>query len=145
MEVNTVEAISDLKQIRFQVLKTRFELNEAFEQANDKIYIRPRFSRHIKKISKDKFKMILSVFISQENQNNPIPFFSEVTIASTFEFANWEDKERVSIATDNTTAILFPYLRNILSSTTLNANVPPYVLPITNTSRLFHAIESKRI
>lgn len=143
MEVNPVEATSDLRQIRFQVMKTRFELNESFEQGSGNIHIRPSFSRHIERISKDRFKVILSVLISKENQNNPIPFFAEVTIASVFEFAHWEDKDRVMIATDNTTAMLFPYLRNILSSTTLNANIPPYVLPIANTSRLFHTIEIK--
>ena len=41
------------------------------------------------------------------------------------------------MAIDNATAIMFPYLRNLLSTITMNGNIPPYILPIVNVSKLF--------
>ena len=49
----------------------------------------------------------------------------------------WEHESKRQIIIDNSTSVLFPYLRTTLSNLTLNANITPYVLPLVNINRLF--------
>lgn len=60
-----------------------------------------------------------------------------------FEFEDWEDDDKNGMAINNATAILFPYLRNLVSTVTLNGNVPPYILPVMNIVELFKKQENK--
>ena len=79
----------------------------------------------------------MGVKISSELNKSLVPFNTEIIISSIFELVDWEDSTRNVMAIDNATAIMFPYLRNLLSTITLNGNIPPYILPIVNVSKLF--------
>ena len=72
----------------------------------------------------------------KETNKNQIPFEADVIIDATFSFENWEGPMKPS-AIGNSTAILFPYLRSVLSAVTLNGNIAPYTLPVMNINRLF--------
>ncbi len=128
---------SEMRLINYKVLKINFKLNEEFETKEEKIFIKPFFHRDVIKIDDMQYKINLSVNISSELNKNQIPFNTEITISTVFELANWENEGVNKIAIDNGTAIMFPYLRNLLSTITMNANIPPYTLPIVNVLKLF--------
>jgi preprotein translocase subunit SecB len=128
---------SEMRLINYKVLKINFKLNEEFETKEEKIFIQPFFHRDVIKIDDMQYKINLSVNISSELNKNQIPFNTEITISTVFELANWENEGVNKIAIDNGTAIMFPYLRNLLSTITMNANIPPYTLPIVNVLKLF--------
>ena len=140
----SVNGSSDMKLLNYKVIKTYFQLNDNFEFKNKNININPEFTRDFTKINDDVFKLTLSVQIFENKQNVNIPFFAEAVISAEFNLKNWENDDFKAITKDNTTAILFPYLRNILSSVTMNGNVPPYTLPIMNISKLFNDQEMQQ-
>jgi len=127
---------SEMKLLNYKVLKTTFELNEGFEFKTGKIDIQPSFNRDILKIDDQHYKITLGIKISKEINKEPIPFDAEVVISSVFELPNWESEAANSIAVNNATAIMFPYLRTLMATVTMNGNVPPYMLPIMNISKL---------
>lgn len=128
---------SEMKLLNYKVLKTTFELNEDFEFKSKKIDIQPSFNRDIVKIDDNHYKISLSIKISNDINKEPIPFNACVVISSIFELANWESEAAHAIAINNATAIMFPYLRTLLATITLNGNIPPYMLPVMNISSLF--------
>lgn len=46
------------------------------------------------------------------------------------------EKQKEELTTKNTVAILFPYIRALVSNYTANANVPPLILPPINVSKI---------
>lgn len=136
--------ISRINLLNYKVLKTSFELIENYEFKKEPINIAHNFSRKIDKIDENKYGIILGFDILQKNNTSPIPFNLEIVIMGVFEFKNWEDSDKKNLAENNATAILFPYLRNLISTVTLNGNVPPYVLPIMNIVSLFEESEKKK-
>jgi len=139
-----VNGNSEMKLINFKVLKTYFELNQKFEYKQKKIKINPEFSRKFSTVNEDTFRLTMTVKIIEGKQNLNIPFFAEAVISADFNLKNWQSEELSIITKDNSTAILFPYLRNLLSTITLNGNVPPYTLPIMNISKLFNNKEMQQ-
>lgn len=129
--------VSDMKLINYKVLKTVFKLNEKFEFKQETIDIQPMFNRDVIKIDENHYQINLGISISSITNKKPIPFDAEVMISSVFELVNWENEVTNGIAVNNATAILFPYLRTLVATLTLNGNVPPYMLPIMNISKLF--------
>ncbi len=136
---------SDLKLIGYRVEKLHFALNENFDASSkQKVRVQPNFHRDVHKIDASKYAVRLTVAISEEHQESDVPFFAEVRIAAKFKFENWEEADRHSIAVNNGTAILFPYLRTLLSNITMNGNVPPYTLPVMNVNNLFKEKEKDK-
>lgn len=134
---------SEMKLLNYKVIKTTFELNDVFEFKTGKIDIQPSFNRNIVKIDDQHYKITLGIKISKEINKGPIPFDAEVVISSVFELPNWESEAANSIAVNNATAIMFPYLRTLMATVTMNGNVPPYMLPIMNISKIFNWYLSK--
>lgn len=135
-----MNAPSEMSLTLYQVLKLSFELNEQFSftsKPKKPILILPQFARHVNELDPNRFSIHLSVLIANEFHEEPIPFQAEVQIQGFFEMQNWNESKQKDQIIDNATAILFPYLRSLLSNMTLQGNVPAYVLPITNISNLF--------
>lgn len=128
---------SEMKLVNYQVLKTSFELNTAFVKTHGGIIIHPSFHRNVRKIDESNFSLEIGAKVCKEQQDNSIPFYADVIIQGFFEFKQWDEQNARPILIDNATAILFPYLRNLLATLTLNGNIPPYTLPIMNVSKLF--------
>jgi len=134
-----MNAKSDMTLLRYTIKKMYYEMNDEFDFTNGKsIRINPDFSRNIEKVDKDKYVIKLNVKICESNQEDVIPFFSEICIEGEFHFVDWETEEKSFIARNNSTAILFPYLRSLLSTITTTGNLPPYFLPIMNVAKLFN-------
>lgn len=119
------------------IVKTmNFSINEDFQfNQNTTISINPEFNRQIRKIDNDTAAVNLGFSIS--NENNDMPFSIEIDIEGLFHLENWEHPDNLQIITSNAIAILFPYLRSLVSMVTANANISPYVLPVMNITALF--------
>lgn len=74
----------------------------------------------------------LSVNIFDDAVKNGYPFEMKVILKGFFSIDNGGDNIDISIFETNAIAILFPYLRAIVSSYTANANVAPVLLPAMN-------------
>ena len=133
-----MDATSELKLINYRVEKTYFEINKDFNfESLQSVTINPHFNRVITKINQNEYVIMLSVEITKDKHEAVIPFYAEAKMSSIFYFNDWESVSKKDIALSNATAILFPYLRALLSTITTNGSVPPYVLPVMNINRLF--------
>ncbi|MCT3721323.1 protein-export chaperone SecB [Elizabethkingia anophelis] len=78
-----------------------------------------------------------------EGQDDP---FVSITCNATFKFENVKSFEDIpSYFYRNSIAIIFPYVRSFISTVTLQANIPPVILPIMNLSSLEKPLIEKTI
>ena len=119
------------------IIKTmNFSVNPDFKFGENKIInINPEFKREITKIDDNTAAVNLFFRISEEETD--MPFYMFVDIEGIFHLENWEQPEYLRLMKSNTIAILFPYLRTLVSTMTANANISPYVLPVMNIAALF--------
>lgn len=66
----------------------------------------------------------------------------KVNVAGVFRLDNWEVSENSELIKANTAAILFSYLRALVSMITTNANIPSYTIPVMNIAALFERNET---
>ncbi len=66
------------------------------------------------------------------------PFSMEIEVVGFFFISN-SSKEQIESFKPNAVAILFPYVRALISSYTANANVTPLVLPPININKLLRS------
>ena len=79
--------------------------------------------------------MDVNVFDDCVENNYPFSFY--VRVSGFFEVTNLESKDEKMLIEANAIAILFPYVRSLISSFTVNANVSPLILPPINVLKLF--------
>ncbi|WP_346877600.1 protein-export chaperone SecB [Clostridium sp. UBA5712] len=79
------------------------------------------------------FVLKLNTHIFQKQEN--APFRMNVKIIGIFEIDDVEDNLRLEIAEKNAVAILFPYVRALISNYTAVANVSPLILPPINVTQ----------
>jgi preprotein translocase subunit SecB len=132
------ESIIKLK--KYTVEKIEYELNKSFDFSKPKtIKISPRFQRSVQNIDEQNYEITLSVHIDCEKGKDEIPFQASITLSGRFYVDQIKSLPSKEILIDNSTAILFPYLRALLTNITSNTSLPPYMLPIMNISQLFKA------
>lgn len=126
---------------KYIVKNIQFSINENFEfNKNTTIELRPEFARNIRKV--DENNALISLIFRIKNEDLSLPFSIEADIEGWFHLENWEQPELVSLMVTNSIAILFPYLRSLVSVITANANIAPYVIPVMNINALFDQKES---
>lgn len=77
-------------------------------------------------------KLIMEVFPAKERKI--YPFNLKVSMSG---FFNYEGDINVEQYLPNAAAIMYPYMRSIVTAITSNANVTPLILPTINTQNLF--------
>lgn len=86
-------------------------------------------------ISNDSSYELNFTFIAH-NENRDIPFV-KITCISIFKFEDKISYEEIpTYFYRNSIAIIFPYIRAFISTVTLQANIPPIILPTMNLSSL---------
>jgi preprotein translocase subunit SecB len=71
------------------------------------------------------------------------PFKLSVGITGIFEVEDIKDAEQKKLLEINATTILFPYLRSLISTITVNAQLPALNLPPVNIVQMFKNAEKK--
>ena len=131
-----MQAKSCLSLENYIVKTMRFSINENFDFGTDAtIILNPEFTRNINKIDDD--TVLVNLIFCIDNKNADMPFDMEVNIEGVFRLENWEQPEMLPLIRSNSVAILFPYLRSVVTMITSNANISPYVLPVMNIAAMF--------
>ena len=107
-------------------------------QANEKCYcmddqVELDFDFDIRSsIEENKLIIELSSIIFPNAVTQNYPFEMEVVLKGFFSIDSADNNVDISFFKTNAVAILFPYLRAIVSSYTANANIAPVILPAMN-------------
>lgn len=79
-------------------------------------------------------KLFTNVFENAEQRDYPFSIVLEVSGFFNIESDNHEESKK--LLNTNAVAILFPYIRALISTYTSNANVAPLILPAINVNKL---------
>ena len=123
----------------YRVDKMLFMLKQTFDSSSKQVELTPSFSRTIQKISDDEYDVSIGVELKQTN----LPFDAELTITGRFKYEGSLDVQK--ILKINAVAILYPYVRSILSCLTTLGSVPPVVIPTINLAQMFENEEQGEI
>lgn len=96
--------------------------------------------KHIIDINKRSMNVTLITEIFENAEKNNYPFEMNVSITGRFETEEGEPKKFIK----NAIAIMYPYIRAIVSTYTASANVPPLILPAINVNKLIEEQEEKK-
>ena len=122
---------SSLKFTNYIVNKVKFESNC---DSNDKNIWKMKFDiQNQTKVNDEKDKMQVNLALSIFKGVEEAPFYMEIEIIGLFEL-NGDDDIRKYEA--NAIAIMYPYLRAIVSTYTASANVAPLILPAINVNAM---------
>jgi len=123
---------SVLKFKGYDVRKMSFETVDCSPEITE-FKFKPIFLEDVKDCGNNCYEVTLSFKIGPSDEVKDCPFIIEIDMRGHFELEPSEnDVENHSFIHKNTIAIMFPYLRAIVSNLTINANIPPLVLPIIN-------------
>lgn len=125
---------SILKFERYIVKSITYQINEDYVNEDDTIELPLDFKTE-KKINNNKMEIELIAGIFQGAKKYNYPFEMEVAIKGYFSVKNFESD--IKKFESNAIAIMFPYLRAIISTYTVNANVAPVLLPAMNINEYF--------
>lgn len=127
---------SALRFIDYFINKIEFYNNEDFEEMP--VSIDFSITRKIEYINDEDntFLVTLDIRIFENASENNYPFSMNISITGIFEIDDNNVKDKENFAEVNSIAILFPYLRSIVSTYTANANVQPLILPPINVVRM---------
>ena len=123
----------------FHTEKALFE-NLPGAKADSEVEINPHFYRMTEPEEDDLYKVTLGVTIDEPNK---LPFRLEAALSGTFKLNNIPEDRVKDVLSTQVTAILFPYLRSMVSALTSLAAVPPIYLPVINAAALYKQIEER--
>ena len=90
----------------------------------------------------DQMTVILKTEIFPPQDGVVYPFLMEVEVKGFFQKVD-DSQENIMNYAKNATAILFPYVRSIVSTYTASANVTPLILPTINVNKLLEETEEQ--
>lgn len=124
-------AISSLRFINYIVNEVNFKSNRV---KDDKKVWKLTFDiTNSTKINKERNKMEITLRVNVFKGQEESPFNMEVELIGYFELDGEDDITRYEA---NAIAIMYPYLRAIVSTYTASANVSPVILPAINVNAM---------
>lgn len=112
----------------YSVPKINFKIGENF--SGEKLQIDVKMSRHVepiqKKDSDSAQHFIVSINLILGTEENKECIFADIVVNGDF------SSNSTPFPLDNATAILFPYVRSVVASVCLAANIAPLILPTIN-------------
>lgn len=115
----------------YSVNELIFKLNANYNTMDGNVSLSPNFTREICKKDDNNYVVSLAIGINGDN----IPFEVYVNISGYFGVETSEFSEQLIYK--NAVAILFPYLRSLVSTLTANSSVKPVILPPINIVKMF--------
>lgn len=128
----------ELKLVKYFVTAFKFERKiDSIQTPFDSESFKCHFERNVRENGDDEVMISLS-FVHECDETNP--FSMLITVNGIFQMEKWKSNvEKRFVMIENTTTILFPYLRNLVSIMTANALGQSFVLPVMNTYALFNS------
>lgn len=135
---------SSLRFIDYYVNKVEFYNNESFD--NSAVKIDFKVSRDIEYLEDEDntFYVTLNANVFEDAEKNNYPFTINLSLTGIFELNDEDVHNKESFAEINSVAILFPYLRSIISTYTANANISPLILPPINVINMIEKENSSK-
>lgn len=119
----------------------KYEVNEIYFAKNDE-YSKPENGTPVDlkirpniEINENNLKIVLNVNIFENAKELNQPFEMRVKLTGYFQTDGCEPK----LLKSNAIAILYPYVRAIISTYTVNANITPLILPAINVNKLIES------
>lgn len=134
--------------VNYFVNNMSYMQNNNYDDTDENYDVSIDFSAKVVFVEKKKAIVDLTVELGNDKNRNT-PFLAEVTLSSLFEFS-YETNEKREVAkkmvASNGVAIIYPYIRNIVSDLTLKGNqFPSFVLPVINVVQLLEEQDSIEI
>lgn len=128
---------SKMKFIDYVVDHIEYRSNLDFDDSEVSIDfdIRPEF---IQGENEQDLMVVLDVDIFKDAKKNNYPFEMNLRLVGYFKIEGSNEKDKFKA---NALAIMYPYVRSIVTSYTANANVNPLILPVININAF---IESRK-
>ena len=112
-----------------------FKLNRIKLNPEDRLDIKPQFSRQVRKVNGNEKLNFISLSVKIESTDaEPKPFNIDVTIVGIFEVedVHGEQEERKFVI--EATKLVYPYLRAAVTNLTASAYIAPLNLPVISGS-----------
>lgn len=128
--------MSVLKFKNYIVKEISYQKNLKFNKANKQITLKPSFYEN-DKIADGLILVDLKVSVGSL-ENTRMPFEAVVALQGKFEYVPEDDEDNFGLTTfikQNAVAILYPYVRTMISNLTMASNeYPGFLLPTINVS-----------
>ncbi|KJJ65426.1 protein-export chaperone SecB [Clostridium sp. FS41] len=118
---------------KYEVEEIQFKLNSAYEEEEVNIDIKMEVEA-TSDDSNEHMRIRLIVHIFDEAIKNKYPFEMKVIVVGYFSIGV-EKNNNIDHYQANAVAILYPYIRAIVSTYTASANVTPLILPTVNVNK----------
>lgn len=132
------EIKSKLAFISYKVKEVILKQNDNFKNPGEPINIVFDLKHETIK-QENSMKILLKVEVFKNAEEKNYPFYMSATLEGNFE-TEGEDIERFEI---NGIALLYPYLRAIISTYTANSNMPTLILPPINVGNYYKSYKQK--
>lgn len=132
------EIKSKLSFINYKVKEVILKQNDGFKNPGEPIDVIFNLKHETIKNGSN-MKIILKVEVFENAEENNYPFNMVVVLEGNFE-TEGEDIERFEI---NGIALLYPYVRAIISTYTANSNMPTLILPPINVGAYYNKQKMK--
>lgn len=129
------EIKSELRFINYVVDSVEFKNNPNFEGEETQLEFKPSVEFDIED---NDLLVLLTVDVFSEAEKNNYPFEMTVSVVGYFKLMTDENVEKYKA---NAVAVLFPFVRAIISTYTAAANINPLILPTVNINKMLEADE----
>lgn len=107
-----------------------FKLNRIKFKPDDKLDIKPQFSRQVRKVTGNEKVNFIALSVKIEStEAEPKPFDINVTLVGVFEVELSNPNEERNFVIEGT-KLLYPYLRSTVTNLTAGAYIAPLNLPV---------------
>ncbi len=134
---------SSLKFNDYIVKNIIFKYNEGFNGEAVKISFNITRKVLYKNEDNNSAEVTLFVDIFDDKFEDNQPFYMHIEITGYFEVDDIQSEIGKHLIKYNSVAILFPYVRALITSYTANSNVPPLILPPINITKMIDEEESE--
>lgn len=144
--MNNKEIKSSMHFLDYVVNYIEFRRNADFEDSTPNIDF--NINRQVDYLDDDDDNAMfvtIEVTLFDNPKENNYPFSMKLSVTGVFELENIALDKRESFAEVNSVAILFPYIRSLITTYTSNSNVPPLILPPINVLKLIEKEKAKKV
>lgn len=124
------EIKSNLRFENYIVDYVEFKNNPDFEGEETSLEFEPEVEFHVED---NELLVFLTINVFKDAAKHNYPFEMRVSVVGYFVISEQEDIEKYKV---NAVAVLFPYIRSIISTYTAVANVNPLILPTVNINKM---------
>lgn len=108
-----------------------FKLNRVKLNPDDKLDIKPQFSRQVRKVNGNERLNFIALSVKIEStEAEPKPFDIFATLVGVFEVEGVKNEQEERSFVIEGTKIVYPYLRSAVTNLTANAFIAPLNLPV---------------